>query len=90
MSRMTVTVRYLLPAVMVLPMLLALLLDRFYRRAGEWSVLTRRTLVSGSRLAMIAAAIVLLLGNIHYFHIRFNYITGTYSLERYLGDIGWQ
>ena len=83
-------IRYLLPAVMVLPMLLALLLDRFYRRAGEWSVLTRRTLVSGSRLAMIAAAIVLLLGNIHYFHIRFNYITGTYSLERYLGDIGWQ
>ena len=84
-------IRFMLPALVLLVIFLVLLADRLYTliklRFGErlYYILGRI-----SYAGLVALSLALLLGYIHYFRVRFNYITGNYTEAEYIADIGWQ
>lgn len=79
-------IRFMLPALIMLPLAIALLTDRLLegsgRIAGRMSAL--------ARAGLAALAIFVFLGNFHYFQIRFLYVAGIYTREQYIGSIGSQ
>ncbi|TSC84155.1 MAG: hypothetical protein G01um101417_311 [Parcubacteria group bacterium Gr01-1014_17] len=83
--------RYLLPSVMILPVLLALLADRLFSTAERaLSALRFSVLHKTAHLIVALAILVVFLGNFHYFQIRFSYILGIYNEQEYVRKIGSQ
>lgn len=83
--------RFLLPAVIVLPALLALLADGLYdlireRRQRIYRPFLKLTLV-GLNLIFLAA---FLYGNFHYFYVKYFYLVGYYDKAEYILEIGGQ
>jgi len=83
--------RYMLPAVILLPITLMLLLDRAY----EW---LQETLRPGAYRAFVRisyaclgiAGVILFLGNVHYFWVKVLYKTGALTEQQYIKKIGSQ
>lgn len=83
--------RYLLPSVMILPMLLALLADGLFSAAERAFSAPRFFILNKTAQAIVALAIlVVFFGNFHYFQIRFSYIVGIYDKQEYVRKIGSQ
>lgn len=83
--------RYLLPPIIILPVLLALLADGLLTGLRIRLASVRFSLLEKSaRAACVCAAVALFLGNLHYFQIRFSYILGIYSEGRYMNEVGSQ
>lgn len=75
-------VRYLLPPIIILPVLLALLADKLCE--------TSFTIQKTAKIACAFVFVALFLGNLHYFQIRFSYIIGFLSEREYINEIGSQ
>ena len=72
--------RFLLPALILLPPLLAMLADKMLKeKLQRWFY-----------LAICAAAVILLLGNFHYFKVKNYYLLGIYNQMEYVKKIGGQ
>lgn len=83
--------RFLIPGTIALPPLLALLADRFYERARRlWSERVFQRLMRFSLVLVHIATLFLLIANIHYFEVKFRYLTGYYDQEEYILEIGGQ
>lgn len=83
--------RFLLPAVIIVPLLLVLLGDAFYRYMESISRPSfYRFFMSVSRGIFLALFVFLFLGNIHYFYVKFLYKAGFYTQEEYIIKIGGQ
>lgn len=83
--------RYFLAPLILVPPLLLSLLDAGYRwlvgvRGGKISYLLTKI----STWVIYAAVIVLFLGNIHYFHVKFLYAFNFLSTPEYIKEIGSQ
>lgn len=83
--------RFLLPAIVSVPLLLVLLGDAFYRYMESISKPSvYRFFMSLSRGIFLALFVFLFLGNIHYFYVKFLYKAGFYTQEEYSIKIGGQ
>ena len=83
--------RYLLPAIILLPITLMLFLDHAY----EWlnTALrhsTHRAVMRVSYWCLGIACVIFFLGNIHYFYVRVQYKTGALTEQEYIKKIGSQ
>ncbi len=88
---MTHQIRFLLPVLMVMPLALAFLADDLTAYVGErGGAGVKRNFLRLTHSAIALVAVVLILGNIHYFALRFNYATGILTRDQYIGEIGWQ
>ncbi|MFA6273108.1 MAG: hypothetical protein WC673_01285 [Candidatus Paceibacterota bacterium] len=74
--------RFLLPALILLPPLLAMLTEKML---GE-----REKLLRWFYPIICVAAIILLLGNFHYFKVKNYYLLGIYDQKEYIIEIGGQ
>ena len=84
-------VRFLLPGVMLLPLLLSTLADTWYVEIFQKLKNTAyQKIITISGTVMIVAALFLFAGNIHYFKIRFQYVLGLISETQYSIRIGSQ
>lgn len=84
-------IRFLLPALMALPLALAFLADDLAAYIGaRWGARAKGNFLRLAHVAVVFLAVILILGNIHYFALRFNYATGILTREQYIGEIGWQ
>ena len=83
--------RYMLPAIILLPITLMLLLDHAYEWMQETlRPRTYRAFVYLSQICLGVVCIVLFLGNIHYFFVRVQYKTGVLTEQEYIKKIGSQ
>ncbi len=83
--------RYLLPSVMILPVLLALLADGLFSAAERALSAPRFSLCNKTAQVVVALAMLFVFaGNFHYFQIRFSYIVGIYDTPEYIRKIGSQ
>lgn len=83
--------RFLLPATMGLPILLALLGDSIIDEARKrFQEATYRKIVRTVLLGSAIAFLLVFAANIHYFAVKFRYIAGLYSREEYILEIGGQ
>lgn len=83
--------RYFLPAIIVLPLFIGLLLDRLsevFRARLDASAY--RAFFSASIVCIYLVAIILFIGNIRYFHVKFLYKTGVLTETEYIKQIGSQ
>ncbi|MFY9462684.1 MAG: hypothetical protein WAP52_00675 [Candidatus Sungiibacteriota bacterium] len=83
--------RYLLPAIIILPIILVLFLDKIYGLINE--VMNRgkyRTLIRISRLCLGIVCFIFFIGNIRYFYVRVLYKTGVLNKQEYIKKIGSQ
>lgn len=84
-------IRFLLPAIILLPLLVVLLCEEFLQYSNDrlgrhvHSFIMRFILSIG-----LVVSIVLFLGNIHYFHVKFLYKIGSYTKAEYIQEIGGQ
>ena len=76
---------------MALPLALAFLADDLVTSIGErWGAGVKRNFLRLTHFAIALVAVMLILGNIHYFALRFSYATGILTRDQYIGEIGWQ
>ena len=88
---MTHQIRFLLPVLMAMPLALAFLADDLVAYIGErWGAGVKGNFLRLTHIAIALVAVVLILGNIHYFALRLSYATGILSRDQYIGEIGWQ
>lgn len=83
--------RYMLPAIIILPVVLALFLDKAYEFFDE--IVSRSAARAALRIPHICLAIAcvaLFLGNIRYFYVRVLYKTGVLNEQEYIKKIGSQ
>ncbi len=84
-------IRFMLPVLIMIPPLLAVLLDKLFIEIeimfGQEFKNKAFRIFQG---ACVFAFTVLFLGNIHYFKVRFLYITSYYSKAEYVLNIGFQ
>lgn len=72
--------RFLVPALILLPPLLAILAEKVLRKGFPHL----------AYIAMCVAAVILLLGNFHYFKVKNYYLFGVYDKAEYINEIGGQ
>ncbi|TSD04730.1 MAG: hypothetical protein Greene071436_67 [Parcubacteria group bacterium Greene0714_36] len=83
--------RYFIPALIILPPFIALLMDRWYRVLRAYlQEHTYATLWHGSLICAHLIFIILLIGNIRYFHVKFLYKIGVLTEAEYIKQIGSQ
>lgn len=84
-------IRFMLPVLLMLPLLLVLLIDEvgsFIKyRAGQYAGICIRKLSLG---ALYAFALFVFFGNFHYFHVKFLYALGVYVEPYYIIKLGSQ
>ncbi len=83
--------RFLLPAPMLLPLAIALLADKVASEARQrWGTriiaAASRTLATGA----VLVAVFLFAANLHYFAVKFRYLTGGLTRDAYILEIGGQ
>ncbi|MDP3795516.1 MAG: hypothetical protein Q8R13_06400, partial [bacterium] len=81
--------RYFVPALVALPVLAALLIDRMYQYGAE--VLGTRMHQKLLRVSLVCFQVLLVLlfiGNIRYFYVKFLYKTGVLTEQEYITEIG--
>ena len=84
-------IRFFLPAVITLPLLLIVLTDRLRGAVEEWWSKERYArALKTFRVLAGAFAIFVFLGNFHYFHVKYFYLIGTYGRKGYIEEIGGQ
>jgi len=84
-------IRFLLPSLIMVVVTLALLTDKFLVYIKEKKQdNTYQKLLTWAKRGSIAIFIVIFLGNIHYFEIKFRYILGLYTEKEYIIVIGGQ
>ncbi len=84
-------VRFLLPPVIALPPLLGLLgesmLNMSLRKKNDSQ---KSKALRWMRKLSLVAFLILFIGNFHYFQIKFQYLTGSYTKAEYIKEIGGQ
>ena len=83
--------RFLLPAIIIVPLLLILLGDAMYRYVRTIvSVSAYARVIKASRIFFVMLFLLLFLGNMHYFYVKFLYKAGFYTEQGYIEKIGGQ
>ncbi|MDP2676989.1 MAG: hypothetical protein Q8O83_04895 [bacterium] len=83
--------RFLLPAIIIVPLLLILLGDVMYRYVRTIvSVSVYARIIKVSRVFFVMLFLLLFLGNMHYFYVKFLYKAGFYTEQGYIEKIGGQ
>ncbi|MDZ4296057.1 MAG: hypothetical protein U1A16_01660 [Patescibacteria group bacterium] len=81
--------RYFIPALIVLPILVILLTDRLlHYRSVLFSVGTGQKLSRITRIALGVLLVLLFVGNIRYFYVKFLYKTGFLTEQEYIIEVG--
>ncbi|MEK7554998.1 MAG: hypothetical protein AAB518_03380, partial [Patescibacteria group bacterium] len=82
--------RFLIPATLVLPPILALLFDRILDWIGEARATFYRRTIGFLVILANVAVFLFFIANIHYFEVKFRYVTGYYNQAEYILEIGGQ
>jgi len=81
--------RYMLPGIIMVPLLLVLLLDEFYNylkeKLGDGFY---RYFMKVTFAVLRLAFIFVFLANFHYFYVKYNYLIGVYDKTEYINEIG--
>ncbi len=82
--------RFLIPATLALPPLLALLADRLFGWIKERRANLYPRILAAFAVTVNIAAFILFVANIHYFEVKFRYVLGYYDRAEYILEIGGQ
>lgn len=83
--------RYMLPAIIILPVILVLLLDRAYGWLDmALSRSAARAVIRISHICLGVICVIFFLGDIRYFYVRVLYKTGVLNEQEYIKKIGSQ
>jgi len=84
-------IRFFLPAVLMLALLLVLLFDKLYSfLKHSFSEARFREFIAATLLGLNLIFTIIFLGNFHYFHVKYYYFLGYYTDEEYVEEIGGQ